>query len=572
MKKVVVLLSLGAFLMVSCTKSDQEPQVSNVSFSPCQQTKAATNELQDRVDVAFTGEGVKITYNKFEVTCDFNKVDVTHSFVNGVLRITQQGTPNEAKCICYTDVSYTIKGISKNEVNVIFINGVQVYCYNGKIEVTDSIKDGTFSGIFTVTYFVEPPNSWVSSGSGRATVVLKNGRYTCTGNPNRLPAGGSGSFATNDDTIKFYDENEWTADFDWNLILNGMYFYKFDGKRLKLSKKTDYALYEYDLELEEGVEKKVGFVSFGANYHVINCQSTVTVFLDGEKIGALQKPVNAINDCREEGNLNRKISVGEHSYHVEIRGDCEPKDISGTFAVSENECIKIFIDYYQIFNYQPNIKEGIYSGTYIPIMSSIVVGREVTLELKNGRFVCKDFSEELPSANGAGTYSVKNDTIIFIDEWIRPAMPLYDAILIGKYNYVFDGKKLTLSNGRYIFDLELVDTGGCDQNVIVNATEYENAPDQVSIIGMKIEGNCLKIKFAASGCDGSTWIVKLLDGGITDAAVYPKQRTLKLSLDNKEICDAVITKEISFNIEDLQIPGANKVQLNVSGNTILYEY
>ena len=358
MKKVVVLF-LGAILMVSCTKSDQEPQVSNVSSTPCQQTKAATNELQDKVDVAFTSEGVKITYNNFEVTCDFEKVDVTHSFVNGVLRITQQGTPNEARCICYTDVSYTIKGILQNEVNVIFINGKQVYCHNGTIP-QPNIKDGAYIGTFTVTYAS-------AKRSGTTTVVLKNGRFTCSGNPDKIPAGGSGDFTTKNDTIIFIDENNWTADFDWNLILNGRYLYKYDGKKLKFS-------------------------------------------------------------------------------------------------------------------------------------------------------------------------AYKNDV------------------------------------GFYEYDLELADTGGCDKNVIISASEYENAPDQVSIIGMKIEGNCLKIKFGASGCDGNTWIVKLIDGGITDAAVYPKQRILKLSLENNEICDAVITKEISFNIEDLQIPGANKVLLDISGNQIIYEY
>jgi len=357
MKKVAVLF-LGAILMVSCTKSDQETQVSNVSSTPCQQTKAATNELQDKVDVAFTGEGVKITYNNFEVTCDFDRVDVTHSFVNGVLKITQQGTPNEAKCICYTDVSYTIKGLSQKEVNVIFINGKQVYCHNDA-NPQPNIKDGAYIGTFTVTYASEKK-------SGTTTVVLKNGRFTCSGNPDKIPAGGSGDFTTKNDTIIFIDENFWTADFDWNLILNGKYLYKYDGKKLKFS-------------------------------------------------------------------------------------------------------------------------------------------------------------------------AYKNDVVF------------------------------------YEYDLELVDTGGCDKNVIVSATEFENAPDQVSIIDMKIEGNCLKIKFGASGCDGSSWIVKLIDKG-TIAYSDPPKRDLRLSLDNKEICDAVVTKEISFNIEDLQIPGADKVLLDISGNQIIYEY
>ena len=141
MKKLVLLFSLVAFLTVSCAKKEQEPQV---SFTPCQQTKATKSELSDTVNVEFTNEGVKITHYNFEVTCDFTTVNVTHTFENGVLRITQQGYPNQAKCICYSDVSYTIKGISKDEVNVIFINDKQVYCYHEE-EVTGKITMTTLA-------------------------------------------------------------------------------------------------------------------------------------------------------------------------------------------------------------------------------------------------------------------------------------------------------------------------------------------------------------------------------------------------------------------------------------------
>ena len=105
-------------------------EVSNVSFTPCQHTKATNNELSERVDVEFTGKGVNITHYLLNVNCAFDTVLITQNFENGVLNIIEQGEPNSANCICQTNVSYTISGISQNEVNVIFINGVQVYCYN----------------------------------------------------------------------------------------------------------------------------------------------------------------------------------------------------------------------------------------------------------------------------------------------------------------------------------------------------------------------------------------------------------------------------------------------------------
>lgn len=112
----------------------------------------------------------------------------------------------------------------------------------------------------------------------------------------------------------------------------------------------------------------------------------------------------------------------------------------------------------------------------------------------------------------------------------------------------------------------------CDQSVIISSEEYENASnDPFSITGMTINGDCLNIKFVASGCDGNTWIVKLIDSGNVVES-YPCQRTLRLSLNNKEICTAIPGKEVSFDITDLQIIGDNKVILVISGKEILYQY
>ena len=112
----------------------------------------------------------------------------------------------------------------------------------------------------------------------------------------------------------------------------------------------------------------------------------------------------------------------------------------------------------------------------------------------------------------------------------------------------------------------------CDQNVIISANEYANAPnDPFSIIDMNIVNDCLKIKFTASGCSGDTWIVKLIDAGdITGQDLL--NRTLRLSLDDREECEALPVKEVSFNIKGLQILGSDRILLNVSGHEIVYEY
>lgn len=113
----------------------------------------------------------------------------------------------------------------------------------------------------------------------------------------------------------------------------------------------------------------------------------------------------------------------------------------------------------------------------------------------------------------------------------------------------------------------------CDQYTVISESEYITASqDNVAITGMEIDGNCLKISFSASGCDGSSWIVKLIDSGDT-FYTDPPQRDLILSLENKEECLAVIGKEISFDIESLQVSDG-RVILNITntGDEILYEY
>ena len=120
MKKIAILLVLGVFLTVSCEKKEQEPQVpkelqiSNLNFTPCKQEILKSSKLSGNVEIEFTDRGVEITYNNFLVSCDFTTVNVTFTFVNGVLNITQTHDGTD-KCECYTDVSYTISGISQNQ-------------------------------------------------------------------------------------------------------------------------------------------------------------------------------------------------------------------------------------------------------------------------------------------------------------------------------------------------------------------------------------------------------------------------------------------------------------------------
>lgn len=112
-----------------------------------------------------------------------------------------------------------------------------------------------------------------------------------------------------------------------------------------------------------------------------------------------------------------------------------------------------------------------------------------------------------------------------------------------------------------------------DSETLISAEQFENAPaDQLTINSLEIDGDNLKINFSSSGCSGDAWEVKLIDSGAILES-FPPQRNLRLSLKNNEACLAHITKELTFDISNLQV-GGSQVQLNItnSGETILYRY
>jgi hypothetical protein len=112
-----------------------------------------------------------------------------------------------------------------------------------------------------------------------------------------------------------------------------------------------------------------------------------------------------------------------------------------------------------------------------------------------------------------------------------------------------------------------------DQEVIISAILYNTAPsDFLTINNVILTDDDLKINFSSSGCSGDSWEVKLIDADVILES-YPPQRNLRLSLKNEELCEAYITKEITFDISELQIDG-NQVLLNIDNfeSRILYEY
>jgi len=125
---------------------------------------------------------------------------------------------------------------------ILFFTLVLSSCSKEKIELKH--LDGDYAGDFTV-YYKDQDKTMTS----KATLKLKDGHFSCSGNPNRIPAGGSGTYHIEGEQIVFQDTNAWTAEFDWALILTGTFNFHKKGDNLTLKRPSaNENTYTYDLK------------------------------------------------------------------------------------------------------------------------------------------------------------------------------------------------------------------------------------------------------------------------------------------------------------------------------------
>lgn len=116
-------------------------------------------------------------------------------------------------------------------------------------------------------------------------------------------------------------------------------------------------------------------------------------------------------------------------------------------------------------------------------------------------------------------------------------------------------------------------SNNCEFKTVISDEQYRNAPSELLTINdVEIYSNCLRIDFSSSGCNGDTWELNLIDSGAILES-FPPQRMLRLILKNEELCEALVTKQLTFDISNLKVDG-NSVLLNVEGyeDKISYEY
>lgn len=88
--------------------------------------------------------------------------------------------------------------------------------------------------------------------------------------------------------------------------------------------------------------------------------------------------------------------------------------------------------------------------------------------------------------------------------------------------------------------------------VIINEEFYSKSTSgNYTINNVTLNGDLLTINISSSGCNGVSWKTTLVDSGIYLQTV-PLQGSLKLVLENNEMCAAYITEDFTFNISSLR--------------------
>jgi len=85
------------------------------------------------------------------------------------------------------------------------------------IPVEAGIPDGTYFGTYNRQFV------WADSDTANITITFSGNQWSGSSNIEKYPALCNGIYSIIGDSINFENTCEWTADFDWSLILSGKY-------------------------------------------------------------------------------------------------------------------------------------------------------------------------------------------------------------------------------------------------------------------------------------------------------------------------------------------------------------
>ena len=106
------------------------------------------------------------------------------------------------------------------------------------------VRPETLTGEYTGTFRVISENETTQAN---VSFEVKHSSFSGKSAQANHPAIGLGSLVVRGDELHFTNAQYWTADFDWNLILDGQYQFQYADKQLVFWKERNGTKYQYDL-------------------------------------------------------------------------------------------------------------------------------------------------------------------------------------------------------------------------------------------------------------------------------------------------------------------------------------
>lgn len=91
------------------------------------------------------------------------------------------------------------------------------------------------------------------------------------------------------------------------------------------------------------------------------------------------------------------------------------------------------------------------------------------------------------------------------------------------------------------------------------------------ISSVLLNGDCLEVTLASSGCDAANWLMSLNSSTALNNVV-PVERTVKIELINTDACLAIFSKTVTFDVTPFQVQGQNQVVLTIEGWNVPVHY
>ncbi len=127
----------------------------------------------------------------------------------------------------------------------------------------------------------------------------------------------------------------------------------------------------------------------------------------------------------------------------------------------------------------------------------------------------------------------------------------------------------------YILSCDSVnqEESNCNEEILIDSNLFANAPDDsFSFKSVEINQNCLTLSVEYGGGCGDVEF-KLIDSDLVMEST-PPQRNIRLSLNDRDYCKAMITKKLFFDLTPIQVVEGGKIILHLTDweEQILYNY